>query len=95
VLLSLCYLVLRRVLQLTVLPCRSSQFNELEVVVLRHQLAILRRQTVRPTMTTVDRLFLAAASGSCRGNAGHRSSSRRPRCFDGIGCPSPKLVRTA
>jgi putative transposase len=62
VLLSLCYLVLRRVLQLVVLRCRSNDYNELEIVVLRHELAILRRQIRRPALTTVDRLFLAAAS---------------------------------
>lgn len=59
---SLCYLVLRRVLQLAVWRCRSHEFKELEIVVLRHELGILRRQTSRPAMTTIDRLFLAAAS---------------------------------
>jgi putative transposase len=34
----------------------------LEIIVLRHELAILRRRARRPAMTTVDRLFLAAAS---------------------------------
>jgi putative transposase len=62
VLLSVCYLVLRGVLRLTVLRCRSNDFKELEIVVLRHELAILRHQTTRPTITTVDRLLLAAAS---------------------------------
>lgn len=62
VLLSLCYLVLRRVLQLAVLRARSNDIKALEIVVLRHELAILRRQTRRPSMTTVDRLFLAASS---------------------------------
>ena len=61
-LLSLCYLVCRRVLQLAILRCRSQDRRELEIVVLRHELAILRRRTRRPAMTTVDRLFLAAAS---------------------------------
>ena len=61
-LLSLCYLVCRRVLQLAILRCRSHGRMELEIIVLRHELAILRRRTRRPGMTTVDRLFLAAAS---------------------------------
>ena len=61
-LVSLCYLVLRHVLRLAVLGCRSHDFKELEIVVLQHELGILRRQTTRPAMTTVDRLFLAAAS---------------------------------
>jgi hypothetical protein len=62
VLLSLCYLVLRRVQQLVALRCRSNDYKELEIVVLRYELAILRRQTRRPALTTVDRLFFAAVS---------------------------------
>jgi len=62
VFLSLWYVVLRRVLQLAVLRCRSNEFKDLEIVVLRHELAILRRRTRRPTLTWTDRLFLAAAS---------------------------------
>jgi putative transposase len=61
-LLSVCYLVCRRMLQLAILRCRSDDCKALEIIVLRHELAILRRQTRRPAMTTVDRLFLAAAS---------------------------------
>jgi putative transposase len=37
-------------------------FKELEIVVLRHELSVLRRQTRRPQLTTSDRVFLAAAS---------------------------------
>jgi hypothetical protein len=59
---SLCYLVFRCVLRLVLLRVRSSDFKELEIVVLRHQLAVLRRQTRRPELTTTDRLLLAAAS---------------------------------
>jgi hypothetical protein len=44
------------------LRVRSNDFKELEIVVLRHELGILRRQRQRPALTTVDRLFLAAAS---------------------------------
>jgi len=59
---SLCYLVLRRVLQLVVLCSRSEEFKELEIVVLRHELAVLRRQVARPELRPADRVFLAAAS---------------------------------
>ena len=59
---SLCYLAFRCVLRLVLLRPRSSEFKELEIVVLRHQLAVLRRQTGRPQLTTEDRVFLAAAS---------------------------------
>jgi putative transposase len=58
----LVYVLLRRVLQLVILLGRSRDFKELEIVVLRHELGILRRRTNRPPMTSVDRMFLAAAS---------------------------------
>jgi len=59
---SLCYLVLRRLLQLLALRLRSNEFKELEIVVLRHELAVLRRHAVRPELRPADRVFLAAAS---------------------------------
>jgi hypothetical protein len=62
VFLSLCYLVLRWVLRIAAWRFRSNDLKELEIVVLRHELAILRRRTRRPAPTWTDRLFLAAAS---------------------------------
>ena len=59
---SLCYVALRWILQLAVLRVRSNDFKDLEIVVLRHQLAILRRRSRRPTMAWADRLCLTAAS---------------------------------
>ena len=59
---SLCYVMLRWLLQLVALRVRSHEWKELEIVVLRHELAILRRQTRRPAITALDRLVLAAAS---------------------------------
>ena len=61
-LLSVLYVVLQRVLQLFGLLCQSTDFKELEIVVLRHELAVLRRQVPRPALRPADRLFLAAAS---------------------------------
>jgi hypothetical protein len=61
VFLSLCYVVLRRVLRLAALRVRSNDFKGLEIAVLRHEVAILRRRTRRPALTWTDRLFLAAA----------------------------------
>jgi putative transposase len=59
---SLVYMVIRWVLQLAALRGRPSEFKDLEIVVLRHELAILRRRTRRPQMTWTDRIFLAATS---------------------------------
>ena len=46
-LLSAWYVVRQRVLQLVVLRLRSREFKELEIVVLRHEMAILRRRICR------------------------------------------------
>jgi len=43
------------------LACRAGE-RELEIVVLRHQVAILRRGGRRPQYTAADRAFLAAVS---------------------------------
>jgi putative transposase len=58
----LCYLIVRCTLQLVLLRPRSAQEEELEIVVLRHELSVLRQQAGRPTLTPVDRVLLAAAS---------------------------------
>ena len=59
---SLCYIVLQRVLQLVCLRFRSAAFQELEIIVLRHELTILRRRVRRPAFRSGDRMFPAAAS---------------------------------
>ena len=59
---SVSYLVCRCLLQLVLPRCRSEAFKELEIVVLRHELSVLRRQAKRPQLTMADRVLLAAAS---------------------------------
>ena len=59
---SLCYRTLRWMLQLAALRYRATDFKELEIIVLRHELAILRRRSRRPRMTWTDRIFLVTAS---------------------------------
>jgi putative transposase len=61
-LVSLVYLLFRRTLAVAALRFRSREFKVLEVIVLRHELAVLRRQVVRPRLEDADRVFLAAAS---------------------------------
>ena len=59
---SLLYILTRRMLELVALRFRSRRSKDLEIVVLRHELAILRRQVARPELSDADRVFLAAAS---------------------------------
>jgi len=56
------YVIARRVLELVLLRFRSQSYQELEIVVLRHELVILRRQVTRPELRDTDRVLLAAAS---------------------------------
>ena len=53
---------MRCLLQLVLLRPRSEGFKELEIVVLRHELSMLRRQVNRPALRPSDRILLAGAS---------------------------------
>jgi putative transposase len=59
---KLAYLTLWRSLQLLVLLARSDATKDLEILVLRHQLTVLRRQIPRPRLEPTDRALLAALS---------------------------------
>ena len=59
---SLVYLVVCRVLGLLVLFARGDASKDFEILVLRHELSILRRQAPRPAFMAHDRLLLAAFS---------------------------------
>jgi putative transposase len=66
---SLSYLLLRSVLRLVHSGQRSAADAELENAVLRHQVAILRRQVKRPIYRASEKAFLAAASRLLRREA--------------------------
>ena len=59
---KLAYLTLCRSIQLLVLLARGDTTKDLEILVLRHQLAVLRRQVARPKLQPADRALLAALS---------------------------------
>jgi putative transposase len=58
----LAYLTRCRSTQLLALLARCDAAKELEILVLRHQLTVLRRQTPRPKLQPADRALLAAVS---------------------------------
>ena len=57
---SCCYWMLRRLLELVVLRGRRELTNEIELLVLRHEVAVLRRQVSRPRFRPADRALIAA-----------------------------------
>jgi len=59
---KLAYLTLCRSIQLLSLLARGDTAKDLEILVLRHQLVVLRRQVPRPKLEPADRALLAALS---------------------------------
>ena len=59
---SLAYILVCRLFALVVLLARGDRSKEIEILVLRHELLVLRRQVRRPQFTPRDRLILAALS---------------------------------
>jgi putative transposase len=57
---KLIYQMLVKLLSWMVLHARSNAANEIEILVLRHQLAVLRRRTPRPRISWSDRAVIAA-----------------------------------
>jgi putative transposase len=62
--LSFLYLTTRRFLRVLLGSLRSEHAKDIEIAVLRHQLAVLRRQVKRPEFRPADRALLAMLSGA-------------------------------
>ena len=78
---KLIYHVFAKLLSWMVLHARSDTANEIEILVLRHQLAVLQRRTPRPQIRWSDRAVIAALVrlGEVDGEAPARPVTRR--CF--------------
>jgi hypothetical protein len=78
-------LALHRLLGLVVLCWRSTDAKEVEILVLRHQLAILRRHHPRPRLQPKDRALLAALSRLLPRPRWSTFMVTPRRCLDGTG----------
>ena len=85
----LAYLTLCRSIQLLTLLARGDAAKDLEILVLRHQLTVLRRQTPRPKLSPPTGPCSLPSAASCPEPAGRVSSSGRRRCCAGTGASSP------
>src|SRR6266571_4746068 len=56
------YWLSRRLFELVLLLARSEQKKEAEILLLRHELQVLRRQVARPQLRPADRVVIAALS---------------------------------
>jgi putative transposase len=73
VLSKLAYLTLCRSIQLLVPLARGDTAKDLEILVLRHQLAVLRRQVSRPDLSPPTAPCSRHSAGHCRAPAGGAS----------------------
>jgi hypothetical protein len=82
---SLVYLLLRQILQMLTQLARDGGAKDIELLVLRHQVAVLRRQVHRPDLQPPTGSCWRRCRGCRPGHGGRRSSSPRRRCSVGTG----------
>ena len=82
--LRLLYLIFLHLLNVLTLLGRSSASKDIELLVLRHEVAVLRRTTRRPRLDWADRALLAALVEGCRRCCGCIDWSPRARWCAGI-----------
>ena len=82
--LRLLYLIFSQVLGLVLLPCRTSSAKDVELLVLRHEVAVLRRTNSRPRMDWAPTMGLPEPDRTATG----RGRPRRLGGADGAGEPA-------
>jgi hypothetical protein len=82
--LQLVYLIFTRLLGALGLFLRSDVSKEAEILVLRLQLGVLRRQVARPKPSWADRALISVLAGCSRKHAGSGWWSRLARCCAGV-----------
>jgi hypothetical protein len=82
--LRLLHLIFRQLLGWLVLLARSSATNNMELLVLRHEVTVLRRQVADPGWTGLTARPGRTGPGCCPARAGTGCSSGLRRCCAGI-----------
>ena len=82
---SFLYLAFRALLGALVRSRRGLDVKDIELLVLRHELDVLRRQVARPKLGMADRALLAAAAVHLRRRSPPVLLVSRGRCCGGIG----------
>ena len=83
--LRLLYLIFLRLVGLLVLLGRSSASNDVELLVLRHEVAVLRRGNPKPRLDWADRAVFAALVRCCPRGCGCTGWSPPQRSCAGTG----------
>ena len=82
---ALAYRLLVTVLSWLALVARSSSSKDVEILALRHEVAVLRRTNPRPRMSWTDRAVLAALTGTMPRGLCTRRIVLPARCCAGTG----------
>src|SRR3954470_18516354 len=88
--LRLIYQMFTKLLGWIVLRARSDTTSDIEILVLRHELAVLKRRTPGPRMTWTDRALSPPSPVSYPDLDASGYSSRRPRSRAGTANSSPR-----